>query len=397
MLCKTIILFCMDTTKQAAIDKLDKFIQSNLKNYSRDRNYDLGPDNRSNISMLSPYLRHRVITEEYVIKQCLSKYPINKIEKFIQEVLWRTYWKGWLELRPVVWKDYKNFLKENTNHALEKVTSFSTNIECFDEWTKELFNHGYLHNHARMWYASIWIHTLKLPWQLGADLFMRHLLDGDPASNTLSWRWVAGLQTRGKSYMATASNIAKFTKNRFNPEPNQLSSVAHDNEFVEYKANSKKYTEFSEVSSAKNIGLLITSEDLDIDSCQQIKIPKHIYLMPYSQQESAIYSDNVKKFKDSLCDDVCKRLLSSDTTLTRSSSSSILEWAKENQIDHIITLATPTGYINDHLMQIKKELTANSINFIKIFRDYDMTYWNYASKGFFNFFQKASQLHSRYF
>ena len=66
-----------------------------------------------------------------------------------------------------------------------------------------------------MWFASIWIFTLELPWQLGAEFFMQHLYDGDPASNTLGWRWVAGIQTQGKHYLATEWNINKFTNNRF--------------------------------------------------------------------------------------------------------------------------------------------------------------------------------------
>jgi deoxyribodipyrimidine photo-lyase len=68
-----------------------------------------------------------------------------------------------------------------------------------------------------MWFASIWIFTLRLPWALGADFFMRHLLDGDPASNTLSWRWVAGLHTRGKHYVARAENIRRYTEGRYDP------------------------------------------------------------------------------------------------------------------------------------------------------------------------------------
>jgi deoxyribodipyrimidine photo-lyase len=79
----------------------------------------------------------------------------------------------------------------------------------FDDWAQELVATGYLHNHARMWFASIWIFTLRLPWELGADFFLRHLIDGDPASNTLSWRWVGGLHTPGKTYLATADNIAE--------------------------------------------------------------------------------------------------------------------------------------------------------------------------------------------
>ena len=380
----------MEATKKAALLRLNDFIESNLKNYSRDRNYDFGPENRENISMLSPYLRHRVITEELTIGKSLEKYQLQKIEKFIQEVLWRTYWKGWLEMRPEVWSDYKLFINKHKNHDITDVTSYKTNIHCFDSWTKELIENGYLHNHARMWYASIWIHTLELPWQLGANFFMQHLLDGDPASNTLSWRWVAGLQTKGKSYLASYSNISKFTNNRFRQgDGRYLSSIAKDFEFKEYKANSKKFTEYSDTQPDEIVGLIVTSEDLDLETCQKLSIPNFVYILPYSQEESMIYSDKVKNFKQSLCDDVCTRLFSNEQSLTTDKSCSIIKWAKENKLEKIVTLATPTGYINDYLLGIKKELRDNGIEFIKVFRDYDMKYWNYASKGFFNFFQKA--------
>ena len=80
---------------------------------------------------------------------------------------------------------------------------------------KELKETNYLHNHARMWFASIWIFTLDLPWELGAEFFLKHLYDGDSASNTLGWRWVAGIQTPGKHYLASEWNIKKFTNNRY--------------------------------------------------------------------------------------------------------------------------------------------------------------------------------------
>ena len=79
-----------------------------------------------------------------------------------------------------------------------------------DRIARELIQTGYLHNHARMWWASFWIHAEGLPWELGADVFFRHLLDADPASNTLSWRWVAGLQTAGKTYLVRLSNLQKY-------------------------------------------------------------------------------------------------------------------------------------------------------------------------------------------
>jgi len=101
--------------------------------------------------------------------------------------------------------------------AVERAEAGETGIACFDAWMAELRETGWLHNHTRMWFASIWIFTLRLPWTLGADLFLRHLLDGDAASNTLSWRWVAGMQTAGKHYVARAENIARYTNGRFDP------------------------------------------------------------------------------------------------------------------------------------------------------------------------------------
>ena len=176
-------------------------------------------------------MTHGVINEVELIKKSLNKYSFVKNEKFIQEIMWRTFWKGWMELRPEVWKDYLLELikirdKYKDDHIYKRAISGTTNIECFNEWVGELKENNYLHNHTRMWFASIWIFTLKLPWQKGAELFLRELYDGDAASNTLSWRWVAGIQTKGKNYIAQNWNINKFTNNKYknfqlneNPQP----------------------------------------------------------------------------------------------------------------------------------------------------------------------------------
>ncbi len=204
-------------TRAAGLDRLASFVP-NSGRYARLRNFDLGPDDRSNVSTLSPYLRTRLITEEEVALAVLERFAPSTVDKFLQEVAWRTYWKGWLEMRPQVWDAYLDGLSKcDRNGSYRDAVASRTGIECFDFWARELVETGYLHNHARMWFASIWIFTLRLPWQLGADFFLRHLLDGDPASNTLSWRWVAGLHTTGKHYLARASNIAKSTGGRFNP------------------------------------------------------------------------------------------------------------------------------------------------------------------------------------
>jgi len=211
----------MKATRAVGLEKLEQFLPHAGIDYAQGRNHVPGV-----VSGLSPYIRHRLITEEEVVAAVLVRHSEQAAEKFIQEVCWRTYWKGWLEMRPAVWFRYLDDLC-SLHDRMEKEPDFEKNvrrteqgetgIECLDGWARELRETGYLHNHVRMWFASIWVHTLRLPWQLGADFFMRHLLDGDPASNTLSWRWVCGLQTKGKVYVATADNIERYTNGRYAP------------------------------------------------------------------------------------------------------------------------------------------------------------------------------------
>ena len=200
--------------EKASEDKL-KFIQKGLKDYSSQRNYDFGPNSRENTSILSKYISHRIINEYDLVREVLSQYNLQKVDKFIQEVFWRVYWKGWLEHRPEVWREFVDSDPTYSEEEYKKAINGETGIECFDDWVKELKTENYLHNHTRMWFASIWIFTLNLPWELGARFFMKHLFDGDAASNTLSWRWVAGIQTQGKNYLARESNIRKFTNQRY--------------------------------------------------------------------------------------------------------------------------------------------------------------------------------------
>ena len=209
-----------------ALQRLADFAPRLGTHYAAGRNTDPGPGARRDVSRLSPAVRHRLVTEAELVGTALARHGPRAAEKFIQEVFWRSYWKGWLELRPGVWDAYRAELGRDrvalaTNGGLrtayETAVAGATGIGCFDAWIAELRTSGWLHNHVRMWVASIWIFTLRLPWTLGADLFLHHLLDGDAASNTLSWRWVAGMQTPGKHYVARAENIRRHTLGRFDP------------------------------------------------------------------------------------------------------------------------------------------------------------------------------------
>ncbi len=364
------------TSRASAIEKLNNFVEQNLFEYSRLRNFDYGPNNRSNISCLSPYITHGVISELEVIKKSLSKFSFSKNEKFIQEVLWRTYWKGWLELRPNVWTDYLNQLKRvreefKDNPNYKNAIEGNTNIECFNEWVKELKETNYLHNHARMWFASIWIFTLDLPWQLGAEFFMKHLYDGDAASNTLGWKWVAGIQTQGKNYLASEWNIKKFTNNRF--------SNIRLNENAPPKTSNKTYAasklEFNNPQNLEEKNLLIFENNLsfEISDFKDQKFKKIFLISNKNENRIIELSEKLIKFKSQLIEDQKKRLEE------KSIDTEIIDLSEIQNINETSYGLYPT--VGENLDFIN----TNNLKIEFLYRKLDQFSWQYCNKGFFNF------------
>ncbi len=216
-----------ELTRAAALQHLASATPSLGRDYAANRNAEPGPGEPPTTTMLSPYLRRRLLLEQEAVAAALEAHGPDRSEKFVSEVFWRTYFKGYLETHPAAWTGYLALVAQGRDRlateaglrrVFEDAVAGRAGIDGFDEWARTLVETGWLHNHVRMWFASIWIFTLKLPWALGADFFLRHLIDGDPASNTLSWRWVAGLHTRGKAYAATAGNIERYTGGRYAPK-----------------------------------------------------------------------------------------------------------------------------------------------------------------------------------
>ncbi len=363
-------------SRATAIEKLNQFAEKNLFEYSRLRNFDYGPDNRSNISCLSPYITHGVISEFEIIKKSLSKFSFSKNEKFIQEVLWRTYWKGWLELRPNVWTDYLNELKkireefkDSTNY--KNAIDGNTNIECFNEWVNELKENNYLHNHARMWFASIWIFTLDLPWQLGAEFFMKHLYDGDAAANTLGWRWVAGIQTQGKNYLASEWNIKKFTNNRFN----NIKLNENAPPIVSNKTYSASKPEFNNPQNFEEKNLLIFENNLsfEISDFKDQKFKKIFLISNKNENRTIELSEKLMKFKYQLIEDQKKRLEE------KSIDTEIINLSEIQNINETSYGLYPT--VGENLDYIK----TNNLKIEFLYRKLDQFSWQYCNKGFFNF------------
>ena len=362
-------------SRAKALDKLHNFVENNLSEYSKLRNFDFGPDNRSNISCLSPYITHGIISELEVIDKSLKKFSFSKNEKFIQEVLWRVYWKGWLELRPNVWSDYllelnhlKNEFKSNQNYL--NAIEGKTEIECFNQWVDELKENNYLHNHTRMWFASIWIFTLELPWQLGAELFMQHLYDGDTASNTLGWRWVAGIQTQGKHYLASEWNIKKFTNNRFQ-------NIKLD-ENAPPKVSEKSYPlikrEFNNPQNIEEKNLLIFENNLsfEITDFKENKFKKIYIVSNKNENRSIKLSEKLVKFKSLLMDDQRQRLKD------KSIDCEVIDISEIKNIESYYSFYPTVGENLDYL-------NSNNLKMNFLYRNLDQLAWQYCNKGFFNF------------
>ena len=366
-----------EASRAKAIDKLNSFVELNLTDYSKLRNFDFGPSKRSNISCLSPYITHGVINELEVIDKSLKKFSFAKNEKFIQEVLWRVYWKGWLELRPNVWSDYLIELEENRNgfkhnQNYQDAIEGKTNIDCFNQWIIELKENNYLHNHTRMWFASIWIFTLELPWQLGAEFFMKHLYDGDAASNTLGWRWVAGVQTQGKHYLASEWNINKFTNNRFqNIKLNENASPMFSNKT--YPLNKKDFLN-SEIVEDKTLLIFENNMSFEFSDFREHKFKKTLLISNSNENRIIKLSEKVLDFKANLLEDQKTRLEK------ESINCEIININDLKNISEDVYALYPT--VGENLNFIESNDLKN-INFL--FRKLDQFSWQYCNKGFFNF------------
>ncbi len=389
-------------TRSEAQRRLEDFLPRAGRDYTRTRNFDYGPDDRSNVSALSPFVRHRLILEEEIVAETLDRYSLKASEKFIQEVCWRTYWKGWLEMRPSIWRNYDQDVREFLNQLqvdsslrlrVEEATSGKTGITCFDAWSNELIEYGYLHNHTRMWFASIWIFTLGLPWQLGADFFIRYLIDGDPASNTLSWRWVAGLQTIGKTYKASPDNIATYTSGRFRPGSGEL---ATDVEAIKGRPIPKASSiPRVEKPSGNPCGLLLTEDDLHPESLKiepdQVKAARTFNC---TRERSPLPVGRLPlDFTDGAIADASERSASHfgvavDPLSSTDPAVELIEWARAQGLAEIVTPYAPVGPARDQLDRLRPTLEAAGIRIVPIRRAWDEAHWPHATRGYFPFKEK---------
>ena len=362
--------------------------QTELKNwvpkskdfYPLNRNYDV--TGKQTTSKLSSAISSGIIKESDIIRS-LHEHGVPTSNKFLEEVFWRIYFRGYFETHPSIWLSYKECLssdKQFKGEDYQNAIDGNTGILCFDDWLNDLYSTGYLHNHTRMWFASIWMFTLKLPWTLGCDLFMRYLSDADEASNILSWRWVAGLHTSKKPYVARASNIKKYT-DKYNPinELNESPKAIYEDKIHDYMPmifNSK-------IPHKCNLLLIDNFFDVDVINLSDTKIDSFYVLDTSSFNDREIDRISIQS-KIEITEHISKKI-NLEPIFVSMSDMSIL-FGKS-----LVTSMLRTGEFNDFLDKPMRELEQSSdLNILS--RKIDELSWNHCKGGFFKLKSKIPSI-----
>jgi deoxyribodipyrimidine photo-lyase len=328
-----------------------------------------------------------VISEEECVRCVLDAHAPDRAEKFLQELLWRVYWKGWLELRPAVWDNYLrdaaalSSTHENTE-LYQRAVRGDTPLPFFNAWVSELTKTGYLHNHTRMWFASVWIFTLNLPWQLGARFMYHHLLDGDAASNTLSWRWVAGLHTQGKIYVARPDNIATYSDGRWSPRSSDL-NVSPPPPHCETLPPPGALPGVSTETPRAGSLILLHDDDLSADLSGELACDAAHYCVFTPRPVEC--SNRKIDLLSALRTDAAKRIAGP----LLSSADEVFRLAQKVGADQVHMMIPRIGFELDSITRLSSELRTLGISFFHHRRSWDERLMQHARSGFFTFWERA--------
>jgi hypothetical protein len=393
-------------TRAAALARLEEFLPA-AGRYAADRNY-VRPGHE-NISRLSPWVQKRLLLESEIVAAARDRWSFPAVEKFVQEVYWRTYWKGWLEQRPAAWIRWveavprlRQSMGPEQQATLEAALAGKSGIAGFDDWARELVATGYLHNHARMWFASIWVFTLRLPWELGAAFFYEHLLDGDVASNTLSWRWVAGLQTPGKTYVARADNIAFYTDGEHAPEADRLASAPStikEEPLPKVAAWTEDAAQVASLKTYGRIGLWVHPEDLAVEQGELagLKVRALNASWPSDIRVRAGWSEKVSAWTQVALSEGAKRAgehfgVPVSSGETSDLARSLVEWAKQNNLQAVVAYRPFVGPWLAEALALEAALAAVGIAMIWRRRAWDTEHFPHATRGYFPFWERIKMI-----
>ena len=379
------VMTAFPLTRSAALTRLDAFVPQAGSTYAARRNFVAADGDYRDVSRLSAALRRRVIGEDEVVRAVISAHPFDHADKFITEVFWRTYWKGWLEARSGVWAQALEAASlQQADPAIARTMAAAiegrTGIAAFDHWAKELAETGYLHNWARMQVASIWTFTLGLPWQSGAMWTYDRLIDADPASNTLSWRWVAGLHTAGKAYLADAGRIAMMTGGLLHAEG--LASEARIPQQAPL-ASSVPLRKPLAPDPAKPTLVLITPEDCSLE----------MVLPVLDVRAVATARDAVPSITDRIAlTDALARAAAYWRCPSVDYADNLAGLARAYGCTQVVTGYAPAGQVAVTMSNLAPALAAQGIALAEHQREWDRLAWPHCTKGFFQLKSRIADL-----
>ena len=202
--------FLSDDWQGGRHEALKRLNTIDIESYNRNRNFSNGA-----VSKLSPYFRYGCLTLKEASDNVRYRFGAQS-EKFVFELAWRDYWRRvWYELGDGIFSDIEDAKVPLGDKLMpDFIRQGITGLPCMDGFIRDLTHDGYVHNHARMWFAAYIVHWLKVDWREAADWFENHLLDGDKASNHLSWQWIASTFS-SKPYFFNKENLARFTGEKY--------------------------------------------------------------------------------------------------------------------------------------------------------------------------------------
>lgn len=243
-----------EPTRQAALARLAE-VQPDA--YARTRNALDGA-----VTRLSPYITHGLLSIRDVYEAVNARHPLDAKHKFVFELGWRAYWRHvWQHVGDGIHHSLHTGVLPDDAYQSEMpadVLDASTGVPAIDHAVRELYETGYLHNHARMWLASYLVHLRKVHWHTGAQWMLGHLLDGDLASNHLSWQWVAATASN-KPYLFNADNVAKFAPAHWHSHGTEIDASYEELELLASNAVAvKRRTDSRTAMTATTLPALLT-------------------------------------------------------------------------------------------------------------------------------------------
>ncbi len=398
------------SSREQALAAWRRFLPQ-ITRYAAQRNFV--DEGLRGVSRLSPALRLGLLRPEELVRDSLAQHPLQRVEKWVQEVCWRSYWKGWLEMRPQVWRQWRREVRqlkaELPAEVLERarlVSEGQSGVAIMDHFALELRQSGYLHNHARMWWASFWVHAQRLPWALGAEFFFQHLLDADPASNTLSWRWVAGLQTPGKTYLVRRSNLERFCDPQLLTRHGRGLAQLDDGQVQPWIAPESADLSRRELPDLPQspaqlegrIGLWLHADDLCLEDGVLAGLKPHsiaAFCSEAVEQDMGLSPQRIASIKAALQDGLarasahfpCAGHLHEAGDL----AAAMAHWASRERLSTVLCMMPNVGPIADALPRIRQQLDGLGVALHALRRPWDAKLFGHARAGFFPFWEKTSR------